>query len=539
MTPDRPRGSLALTIALLAGLLAVYHANGDFLPGDDAKPHVYLAASLLREGNLTFTPREMPFMFHWSLRTPNGRVPRALNDWSDEIDGQPARALLDAGALTVDRPQYYIVPTVHPGEYAGAFGIGAGLVAVPVLTLASLFAHRGALDPGVLWYGGKLVAALCVAGSAVLVFRAALHLTSTRRALLVAIAYGLATNVWSLSSQQLYQHGPMELFLAAGALFIVRGLDRRGSEPSGSVGCDFVWSGLAFGAAMFCRPTGAVAIAAVLAYLAASNRRALFPFLAGTLPGVAALATSNTFLFGSPLRFGQGIAGEAIVLMKTGSPSVWQTPLWLGAAGALLSPSRGLFVFSPILLFSVGGAVVAFRSERWRALRPLALATLAIWLVEFAHFDWWSGWSYGYRHVVDTCVFLALLLIPAVDLVARRRALPLVFGLLLAWSAGVQVIGAFAYDLWGWNNPVAGYEVAMPGRAEPIVVTTRAEAEQLTETRGGSILRERRANIDLPENHHRLWSWSDCEIAYYARSFAASRALKREFMRQWLANPAL
>ncbi|MFN0151200.1 MAG: hypothetical protein ACKVU1_10910 [bacterium] len=524
---------LVYSLLLFAFLLGVYHANGDFLPGNDAKPNVYLAESVLREGNLAFTPREMPFMFLWTLHTPAGAATTRINAWTDVIGERTADDLLAAGQLSVEREHYYLVPSVRPNEYVGAFGPGAGLCALPVFAAIDLVSNSTHSSPAQIWYGGKLAASLCVAGSALLVFHTALLMTTVRRALVIALAYGLGTCVWSMSSQQLYQHGPMELFLALGTFFIVRGglvsTSRR----------DFAFSGLAYATAALCRPTGVLVVAAIAAYLALSNRRALAAFATGALPGAAALCAYNAYFLGSPFAFSQGAAGDALAIAKTGAPGVWQTPLWLGAAGMLASPSRGLFVFSPFLLAAFAGVRAAWRSDRFAALRPLSLATLAVWLVEFKHFDWWSGWSFGYRHIVDTCVLLAPLLVPALDAILRRRALTAIFALLLAWSVGVQFIGAFAYDLWGWNNAIAGYELALPGSGETIVAASRDEANALMRTRGATIVREIRQNIDMPENHHRLWSIADSQIVFYARRFAESRAFKHEFMRQWLENPAL
>ncbi len=524
---------LVYSLLLLVFFLAVYHANGDFLPGNDAKPNVYLAESVLRDGGLAFTPREMPFMFVWTLRTPAGPVAARINTWSDTVDGRAADDLYAAGQLSVEREHYYIVPATRAGEYVGAFGPGAGLCALPVFAAIDLVSDSPRSSPAAIWYGGKFAASLCVAGSALLLFHTALLLTTARRALVIALAYGLGTCVWSVSSQQLYQHGPMELFLALGTFFIVRGGLAPGSRGS------FAWSGLAYAAAALCRPTGVLVVAAVAVHLALSNRRALAAFALGALPGAAALFAYNAYFLGSPFAFSQGAAGSALAIAKTGSPGVWQTPLWLGAAGMLASPSRGLFVFSPFLVASLAGARAAWRSGRFAVLRPLTLATLAVWLVEFKHFDWWSGWSYGYRHIVDTCILLAPLLVPALDAILRRRALTVIFALLLAWSVGVQVLGAFAYDLWGWNNALEGYELALRGDGGTMVAASRDEANTLMRTRGATIVREIRRNIDLPENHHRLWSIADSEIVFYARHFAESRAFKREFMRQWLENPAL
>jgi hypothetical protein len=131
---------------------------------------------------------------------------------------------------------------------------------------------------------------------------------------------------------------------------------------------------------------------------------------------------------------------------------IFQTPLLEGLTGLLFSPSRGLFIYSPFLLFSVWGAFVSFRESTWRFVRPLILSMTAILGVEACHFDWWSGWSYGYRHIVDLCPYLALCLIPVFNRILDHTLLRLVFRLTFAWSILVQIIGAYAYDFPGWNG---------------------------------------------------------------------------------------
>ncbi|MDA1278062.1 MAG: hypothetical protein O2960_29045 [Verrucomicrobia bacterium] len=71
-----------------------------------------------------------------------------------------------------------------------------------------------------------------------------------------------------------------------------------------------------------------------------------------------------------------------------------------------------------------------------------------------------------------------------IDASSWRKGL---FSVFLGWSIVVQFVGAFAYDLISWHK-VEGM------------------------------------NIDRPEYRHRLWSWKDCEIAYYMAHFSESRA---------------
>ena len=52
---------------------------------------------------------------------------------------------------------------------------------------------------------------------------------------------------------------------------------------------------------------------------------------------------------GNGLSIGQGVIGGHVALEKTGSESKWSTPIFRGALGLLFSPSRGIFIYSPVL----------------------------------------------------------------------------------------------------------------------------------------------------------------------------------------------
>lgn len=498
-------------VGLFVGLLAVYQANRDIMPFNDALASMQLAESVLHERNLSLSATEMPSMFVWQWRGAPDR-PITLNYLDAELRRQIQQGNLrprdDAGHRDM------IVPTRQPGVYACTFAAGASLVALPVFALANLWASPLCDHPVLFWFAAKLVASLCVAGSAVYVFLTAAQFVERKQALVIALAYGLGTCVWSTSSQALWQHGPTELFIAMGAYHLVR--LRHGDWHAAALG-------LALGAATLCRPTSALIVLAVGAYLVIANRRQAFIFAAAGAPLALFLLAYNQHYWGSPLAFGQTEITN-VAESKTGKPEIWQTPIPLGLAGLLVSPSRGLFVYSPFLLFAVAGYAQAWRSPRYAALRPLSLAITAIWLLESRHFDWWSGWSYGYRHIVDTVPMLVLGLIPQAEPLRRSRIWKSTFAILLVWSMMVQFLGAFAYDFRGWN-----------GRTQ--YVATRADGCQMRTfddqvvaawaRQPGIQITSEILNIDDPPNRHRLWSVTDNQIGYYLRHYLASRHVRK------------
>jgi uncharacterized membrane protein (UPF0136 family) len=132
---------------------------------------------------------------------------------------------------------------------------------------------------------------------------------------------------------------------------------------------------------------------------------------------------------------------------------LWGTPLFKGLAGTLFSPSRGLFAWSPILIFSLLGLVLHLRKKGDAALLYGAAAS-ALLIINFSlWYDWAGGNSWGYRVTLCVIPFLCLLVAPALDTVRRKKVLAVVFVILFAFSVSVQVVGYVSYDgaSWEWR----------------------------------------------------------------------------------------
>jgi hypothetical protein len=526
------RGKTWLVSCLLfAGLVGIYQANGDFTISHDATGNTYLPVSLLTHGRCSFTPTDMPFMFLWVLQTPQGRVRVHVSRWDETNDGVTFAELRENGKLRFLGPEYYLIPcdrtdpATGDRTYVNTFGIGAGLTALPLFAVLHVIVGDLSAHPRLLWYGAKLTASLLVAASAVFIFHTALLYTTRRRALFVAVAYGLGTCVWSISSQALWQHGPNEFFLAMGTFF----LTRIGQGKGHAAGC-----GLAYAAAVVCRPTSAVVVVAVGVYLLLTDRKALLLYTLAGLPVAAALGWYNAHYHGSPVSFGRGPLDQKVAQVKTGSDDLWQTPLWEGAAGLLVSPSRGLLTHSPFIGFAFAGLVAVWRDPRYRALRPLTVALVGLLLIAFKWFDWWGGYCFGYRPIVDTMPLLAVLLVPVIDGILRRKFVLATFLVLLAWSVLVQVVGTFAYDPLAWNQKVYGYLIYLPGSNEPLVADDKDEVERIAARYRVRDVQEVNGSVDKREYRYRLWSIHDNQIFYFLKNFAASRQTKRRNMENWL-----
>jgi hypothetical protein len=508
---------------LFASHLAIYLLNCDFLPDNDATFSTYLPALLSTKGTFSVTPSELPSLFLWRMRTPRGVRVVHFRNWEDKLGDSTASRLRAEGMLTAMTQLYCLTKSIRinqiisEDEYVNTFGPTPGLLAFPFFAALNPGGPDPFRRPRALWCAAKLAASVFVALSVMFVYLACGQLTSHRMAVLIACAYGLGTCVWSLSAQALWQHGPNELFLAMGTYFLLK-VHRGRSHVA--------LCGLSYAIAVACRPTSAIVVLAVGAEVLLADRKTFLAFCLGGLPIAAALGCYNSYYHGSPLSLGRGDVDRRIALEKTGSAELWQTPLWEGAAGLLVSPSRGLFVYSPFLLFSVAGFVRTWTDPRFKSLRPLTLAVGGHFLIASRWFDWWGGWCFGYRPIVDLMPLMAVLLAPSIGGIMRRKSALLSFAALLAWSIAVQFVGAFAYNLAGWNARVTTFEVTWPDQRVLSIPAEHTELKRVAREHPGALVREIRADIDQPRHRHRLWSLKDNQIFFHLFNFRQSRATR-------------
>ena len=502
--------------------LLTYLAGGQSQPGNDATANVRQALQLIEHGGLFFTPEDNPKMFVFAEAAPGEKKTARIRDWQIPYQGRPARDAYAQGKIRVDQPAYYLVPTRHPGKYANTFGVGAGLFAAPIVIPASLVVHDLANNPDLLWWLAKIAAALSVAGTVFILYLAALGRFSPRASAFLALAYGLGTCAFSVSSQALWQHGPCEMFLALGAYFLMTNSDKR----------NHLLCGLAFALATACRPTAALVVICVGVHLLVVDRRRLFWFGLGSLPIAMALVAYSAYAFGTFMSVGQLKIAAEIAKAKTGQPDIWQTPLWEGVPGLLLSPARGLFVYSPLALFAVWGAGRAFRDSAWRDLRPLAVAAVLLLGVAAKRFDWWGGWCFGYRPIVDVVILLAFLSFPLLETLSSRRPLQVICGVLFAYSFAIQLLGAFVYDVAAWNARVV-WDVKLPGTNHRLSFDDPVAAKRYIQEHGGQP-EKRELSVDARENRWRLWSLTDSPTVYFLANFSraieARKAATAEFL---------
>jgi len=270
----------------------------------------------------------------------------------------------------------------------------------------------------------------------------------------VALGASFGTQIWSTASRLLWSH-TWEILLLGFVVIELLSAEEKRRQPR------VVWLATLLSWIFFVRPTGALAIFGVTIYIFLYHRSGCLPY---ALTGLAWLAG---FIAYSWFAFGQ------IIPAYYHNRSFQSSAHFLTAlAGNLVSPSRGLLVFVPELLF-VGFMVIRY----WRALSHRRLAVLAI-AVSCAHMlvlccdaKWWGGWSYGPRLSTDLVPWFVLLTILSlrswrdqmvrasaaegqggVRLRPRDRALVASACLLLMLGVAINARGACSWETARWNG---------------------------------------------------------------------------------------
>ncbi len=321
----------------------------------------------------------------------------------------------------------------------------------------------------------KLVASLLTAAAVGLLYLLLRRRAPPWVALLLACAFGFGTTTWVISSQALWQHGLGELLLI-GALLLLTGPASSGRALAAGLLCGLLASN---------RPPDAVLALALGVYGLGWARRSA-PLFAAAAAFPPALALAYNLSVAANLAGGYGISGRA---------SFFEHALLPGLAGLLLSPTRGLLVFSPFLLFLPPGLPRELRQSPYRRLELLLCGAAALQILLYAKADWRQGAAWGPRWLTDVLPILVWMLAP---IVARLRPLGRwVFAASCIVSIAIEAVGAF------WYTGVSDRVILAPAALQSGAAWSPRNAPFLAELRHGPAPRELtlelRGSIDTVE----------------------------------------
>lgn len=376
------------------------------------------------------------------------------------------QSLLDHGSFRLD---HYALPRHEPewdksyfkyGDYrleaAGGHVYyypppGSSVLSAPFVFLFNRFGLSAVRGDNAYDHQGEvrveaILAALLMAALSCLFFYTARLVLPSKWSVLVAMGGALGTQVYSTASRALWSHTWGILLLGVVVFLLLKYEARRRSPSPVLLASLLSWL-------YFIRPTFAVSVLGVSFYLILFQRR-LFPRYAVT--GALWLAA---FVLYSWFNFGQLL--PSYYLVSRLEPDHFPESL----AVNLFSPSRGLLVYVPVLLFVFFLLARHRRHLAHRGLVWLSLFAVAADVsVASAFPQWWAGHCFGPRFTTGSVPWLVLLGIlglrasltrrderPA-DSQASWRAQSAFGAALLVLSVFINAGGAIRQATWEWNE---------------------------------------------------------------------------------------
>lgn len=320
--------------------------------------------------------------------------------------------------------------------YYNFFPIGSALVSIPFV-LADYRTLRKAANPiaeslRISRWSARVLAALSV--SLLFVLLRQLQ-QSIPVSIFISGVFALATPHLSTHADTLWSHNVVLPFLIGSLCLLLADSER------------YCWlSALPLGFSYLIRPDSVLAIAVFSLYMLLYRRRYFMLFAS------LGVIIATVFLLWSHATYGGYLppyySGTRLSLSK----------FPIAAIGHLVSPNRGLLVFSPILFMSLLGVGVSF--VRWTKVKPifrfLSVLLVMHWLMISMFPSWWAGFSYGPRLFCSILPVWMVLFIPAIEMLRNvSRWKTFVFSSILAmvllWSLFVQFRGVSDMRVHEWN----------------------------------------------------------------------------------------
>jgi hypothetical protein len=311
----------------------------------------------------------------------------------------------------------------------------------------------------------KITAVAFAAGAAVFLLFLLRRLTSERSAWMLTLLFALGTGNWSTSSQAMWQHtfGTVAII---GCLYAIERCNASDAEAR------WYWIAGAFAAfALAIRPTNLALVPALALALAWRSARPMHYVRVFALPAVgAALITAYNFAVFHQLTGGySGRLGRRFLE---------------GLPGILLSPGRGLLIYTPLAIFALAVFAPRARESRNQHL-PLVIAASVFCLLHIgiiaAWPNWWGGYCWGPRLLAELSAPVIILIavgLPAIS----RKGFKTAFAATAVYCFLIQALGVYCYPKGHWDHL-------------PVSVNGRAHYERLWNWADNPVIRTARGGI--------------------------------------------
>jgi hypothetical protein len=473
----QPRSPLRWDIAacVLLGLASflIYNANLRSIPAVDTYAARYLPFSIWRNHTVVLDPIADTVAQGRKISTSDGQADAAW--W-----------------IRKGREDHLIsfYPIVVP------------LIVAPLYLPAVAYLEAHGWDPLLLDHVARIMEKLCAsliaAASVMLLYLLMRRRSEPKTAALLALAFALGTTTWVISSQALWMHGLGELLIVATLLLLTGPCSALRAVTAGFL-C----------ALIACNRQPDVVLAAGLGLYGLWWAGRMIPmFVAAAALPVGLVLAYNLKLIGH-------IIGAYGLVSQARLAAFLSDDVLAGVAGLLFSPTHGLFVFSPFLLFVPCCLSLVLRDRSARGLTAVIGCAAVLQLMLYGFGDWRQGVSWGPRWLTDMLPILFWMLPPI--LAALSTAGRVAFGFACCVAIAIEVVGAFWYTgvsdmavfaAEGPDRMRAGWDI----RNAPFIAELRhprAPADLLVDLRGNiDLVMQRDAASDKAGRQVEIHGWA-------------------------------
>jgi hypothetical protein len=266
---------------------------------------------------------------------------------------------------------------------------------------------------------------------------------SISQALLLVLIFAFASPMYSTSSRALWQHGPSVLALSLTILSLLLFKENPGQGKHLYIAAFFL------AISYLIRPTNSLSVIFISLYVFFNHRKMIIQFLT-TMAAILTL-----FMIHSYLTYGSLLPPYSFQLFnRFGSFTSFLNAL----AGLMVSPNRGLLIFSSVFLFSFYGIYLRIKENLFNtaALEPYLLCIfIAHWVLTATFEQWDGGWTLGPRYMADLTGYLAFMLIPVIPGIfphAQKLFIRNIFFATIAISIAIQSYISFSPHPFYWTG---------------------------------------------------------------------------------------
>lgn len=296
---------------------------------------------------------------------------------------------------------------ISNGQYYSAYAPGFSWLSLPFGIVGFL------LNGGSLEYNSYAIltdeafVALCAALSALVVYRICRMYAPPATSLLSSLTLSFGTIVWPFATA-LFEHDVAMLFSALGVYFVLelsRTEDRTNKRYLLSAA-----AGASIAVSSTIEYLSALLIVPLLAFLIYRRRVSFHSgvvLVLSFIPGPVLDLAYNLSVTGNSLVFPEDLLPSAhgqIALSRFEFSQLLTVPIY-----NLLSPYRGLFLISPVLIVGAYGLFRMYRSGRFRSESILFLGLFLFGLFPYSAWtSWQGGYSFGPRFLIDVIPYLVI-----------------------------------------------------------------------------------------------------------------------------------